>query len=120
MQKHWKVIDGRHRLRACEELGIEPRFEHVEWDERRIYDFVLSDMVRLKRITASQRAVWEAINEPREHGGDRKSAAQKSSLQNVNLISVDVIGPVGKDDRAAAAWLVKNDRDAALALVGIK
>jgi len=54
----------------------------------------------------------EAINEPRGHGGDRKSAAQKSSLQNVNLIAqVNVV------DRAAAAWLVKNDRETALAIL---
>jgi hypothetical protein len=54
-----EVLDGRHRLRACEEAGVEPRF--VEWDGRGgdPVGFIALKQIR-RDMTKSQRAAWAA------------------------------------------------------------
>ncbi len=48
------VLDGRHRLRACEDLGIDPKFEDFTGGDP--IAFVLSANVHRRSLTASQRA----------------------------------------------------------------
>lgn len=53
------VLDGRHRLRACEEAGVEPRFE--EWDGRGDTPVGFIALKQIRRdMTVSQRAAWAA------------------------------------------------------------
>lgn len=105
-----QIIDGRHRLRACAELGISPIYEHDDsLDEQGVYDFILSDLMHLKRVTTSQRAIFEALHSPARHGGYRHGKrSEESSYQIGNLTD-----PLHASDRAAANWLVKNDPIAA-------
>jgi hypothetical protein len=49
------VLDGRHRLRACQETGIEPRFAEYEGDSPA--QFVLSHNVARRHLSVSQRAM---------------------------------------------------------------
>lgn len=51
-----KVIDGRHRYKACVELGIEPRTQ--TWNGHgSLVEFVVSLNMRRRHLTASQKAV---------------------------------------------------------------
>jgi N6-adenosine-specific RNA methylase IME4 len=52
-----KILDGRHRFRACEMAGIKPRF--VEWDGRGgdPWLFVASMNLHRRHLTTSQRAM---------------------------------------------------------------
>lgn len=49
-----KILDGRHRARACWELGVEPLTREYEGDEPAAY--VLSLNVRRRNLSPSQRA----------------------------------------------------------------
>lgn len=49
-----KVLDGRHRLRACRELGIEPRYETFAGDDPLAY--VVATNLHRRHLTAAQRA----------------------------------------------------------------
>lgn len=49
-----KVLDGRHRLRACEELGISPPTAHFDGDDPTA--FVISMNLRRRNLTTGQRA----------------------------------------------------------------
>ena len=54
-----KIIDGRHRWRACEELGIP--CPTVEWDgEGSLVEFVIDRNLRRRHLTPSQRAATAA------------------------------------------------------------
>jgi hypothetical protein len=54
-----QIIDGRHRYRACRELGIPPKFQ--EWDgEGSLVAFVLSLNARRRHLSESQRAMVAA------------------------------------------------------------
>lgn len=54
-----KILDGRNRLRACRELGIEPRFE--DWDGRGTpLAFVVTKNLHRRHLTESQRALLAA------------------------------------------------------------
>jgi N6-adenosine-specific RNA methylase IME4/ParB-like chromosome segregation protein Spo0J len=50
-----KILDGRHRYRACLELGIEPRFE--EYQDNNPVSFVVSKNLKRRHLTESQKAV---------------------------------------------------------------
>ena len=52
-----KIIDGRHRYRACRELGIEPETRAWERDGRSVVNTVVSLNVHRRHLTASQKAV---------------------------------------------------------------
>jgi ParB-like chromosome segregation protein Spo0J len=50
-----KILDGRHRYRACEDIGIEPRT--VEYAGSDPFQFVTSVNVMRRHLTPSQRAM---------------------------------------------------------------
>jgi hypothetical protein len=53
-----RVLDGRNRLRACQELGIEPQFKKAEFeDDQTALDFVIAHNLQRRNLTASQKAV---------------------------------------------------------------
>lgn len=55
------VLDGRNRLKACQELGVEPRTEEIEDDG--VFDpfkWVLSINLHRRHLTESQRAMVAA------------------------------------------------------------
>ena len=54
-----KVIDGRHRLRACKELGVTPKTR--EWDGHgSLLEFVISLNLRRRQLKENQRAMVAA------------------------------------------------------------
>lgn len=66
-----QVLDGRNRMLACEEAGIEPEYEPFTGDDPTAY--VISLNLHRRHLNASQRAMIAAALESMEHGGDRKS-----------------------------------------------
>ncbi|MDP7037228.1 MAG: MT-A70 family methyltransferase [Candidatus Marinimicrobia bacterium] len=66
-----KILDGRNRYLACKEIGIEP--------ETKVFNsggdpltFVLSENLRRRHLTTSQRAALAAEVANMTHGGNRK------------------------------------------------
>jgi protein gp37/ParB-like chromosome segregation protein Spo0J len=51
-----KILDGRHRYRACMELGIEPAFEDWQGGSA-VVEYVLSENLLRRHLTASQKAM---------------------------------------------------------------
>jgi hypothetical protein len=68
------IIDGRHRLKACRELGIEPTFK--EYTGSDILAEILSRNLLRRHLTADQRAMLVA--KPR---GDSVGAAAKERVK---------------------------------------
>ena len=53
-----KIIDGRHRFRACNDLGLIPRFE--EWTGKDAKQYVISMNVHRRQLSDNQRALAAA------------------------------------------------------------
>ena len=77
------LLDGRNRLRACQELGIEPLVHEVSGDTDPV-DYVVSMNIMRRQLTKSQRSMVAATLATLKRGGDRKSDAIKG--QNCLLI----------------------------------
>jgi hypothetical protein len=82
-----KVLDGRHRLRACQELGIEPKF--VEYAGTNPAAFVITKNVRRRHLAPGKRAmvvvkisdlVTRLEAEARQRRLDRLKKGQKPPL----------------------------------------
>ncbi len=83
-----KVIDGRNRLRACEELGITPRLEELPPDTDPI-DYVVSRNLHRNHLTPSQRAlaaarvreIYDQRAKERQQAHGNTAPGKKKSLQ---------------------------------------
>ena len=74
-----EVIDGRHRLAACAEAGVEPKFEHLPDDTDPLAYILAKNEVR-RHLNDSQRAIvahklsaWSTPGQPRK---DEKNHAK--------------------------------------------
>lgn len=97
-----KVLDGRHRQRACAEAGVDPRY--VEWDGNGTPEaFVLSKNLHRRHLSTSQRAMIAARivtigSHGQEHFANARkrtdapvvSLAQAGELLNVGRTSVSM------------------------------
>lgn len=85
-----QLIDGRHRLKACEIAGVEPIEVDVTGSGGDPYAYAISNKMRRHHLTKSQLALAAAKLKPiyarlakekqKESGGDRKSEAAKKSV----------------------------------------
>ena len=66
-----KVLDGRHRLKACLEAKVEPTFRQYEGDDP--LGFIIAMNLKRRHLTESQRAMVAASIANLPHGGDRRS-----------------------------------------------
>lgn len=67
-----QVIDGRHRLRACGELGIDPVYADLP-DGADPVDAVIRANLNRRHLTTGQRSMLAADLAGYQHGGDRRS-----------------------------------------------
>ena len=74
-----QVIDGRHRLRACEQLGLEPLVRQVSADDGDPFGLVVSLNLHRRHLTESQRAMVAARLETLSHG-QRADACRDANL----------------------------------------
>ena len=75
-----KIIDGRNRWRACQDLGIDPYFEDYTGNNPR--RFVISQNILRRHLTEFQRAAWVVENTLEEY---EEQQAQKESDRKQGL-----------------------------------
>jgi ParB-like chromosome segregation protein Spo0J len=95
-----QVLDGRHRYRACRELGIEPKTTIFRdgGDEDAALKFVIAKNIARRHLTESQRAMVAAAianrevgsNQHRKKGGpiDPPSISKAAAMMKVSAKSV--------------------------------
>ena len=78
-----EVLDGRHRMQACIEARVPPRYEMLD-DDTDPLPYVLSQNFQRRHLTESQMGlvVAQLTLYKANHGGDRRSAerAEQSSM----------------------------------------
>jgi ParB-like chromosome segregation protein Spo0J len=77
------LVDGRHRLRACQELHIEPMAVELEPNDDPVA-FALSCNLHRRHLDESQRGMVAAALSTLKHGGDRKSEEIKGPIGTLN------------------------------------
>ena len=77
-----KVLDGRHRLRACEAAGVEAEFEEFEGGDP--VAFIVDENVRRRHLTVSQRAMVAASLAEGSRKGKRKANLHCPNSDNIN------------------------------------
>jgi hypothetical protein len=71
-----QILDGRHRARACEELGLQTRYE--TWSGPDPVGFVLSENLHRRHLTPSQKAMIAAkFIEPYRDAANARERAGK-------------------------------------------
>ena len=69
-----EVIDGRHRQRACIEVSVVPRYEHLD-PETDPVEYILAKNLARRHLDATQRAlIAHGLSRDSRPGGDRRSA----------------------------------------------
>lgn len=67
----WRILDGRHRERACKETGVTPRYDYYDGENPAAY--VISANLRRRHLTPSAAAMLATDLVETTRGGDRKS-----------------------------------------------
>jgi DNA modification methylase len=77
-----KVLDGRHRYRACMEIGLLPEYE--EYTGKDALQYVISKNVSRRHLNETQRSIVASRLANMERGGDRPSRSD-SNFDSANL-----------------------------------
>jgi ParB-like chromosome segregation protein Spo0J len=102
-----QILDGRHRYRACTELGIEPLIRGYQDDDP--LGFVVSMNLHRRHLNDSQRALIAARLADQQRGGDR-SKAHKGALTHAQAAAQLNVGERLVDKASALLNAEKADR----------
>lgn len=89
------VLDGRHRLKACVELGLIPHYRNLAGDDDQLLAYVISTNLRRRHLDKAQREIIAAqIATLREGRPDKTSSIElvKSQRQAAAEMGVSVSG----------------------------
>ena len=76
------ILDGIHRQRACDELGINVQTESWNGTEEESVRFILSANLHRRHLSTGQRAMIANELAQQVAGGDRKSENHSANSQN--------------------------------------
>lgn len=79
-----QLIDGRNRVRACNELGIEPLYCELDEDQDP-WEYVLAHNLHRRHLSETQRASIAAKMAKLRQGGDRASEDFKGSKDTLKI-----------------------------------
>jgi ParB-like chromosome segregation protein Spo0J len=85
-----RVVDGRHRLRACRELGVEPVVCEYDGDGE-VLDFVIAKNLHRRHLSANQRALV-AAKLANLSGGRPSKTARKQAVTQSNAAALLRVG----------------------------
>ncbi|CFK64675.1 Transcriptional activator%2C adenine-specific DNA methyltransferase [Burkholderia pseudomallei] len=87
-----RVVDGRHRLLACRELGVNPMFISVDADSIKgtIDDYVISRNLHRRQLAMGQRAMIAANLATLVLGDNQHTAHAVSQSEAAKLLGVSV------------------------------
>lgn len=85
-----QIVDGRHRLRACRELGIVPRFETLHAANDSIAQAVISINLYRRHLTEGQRALIAARLSNSRVGSNQHTAGAVSQQQIASELGISV------------------------------
>jgi len=102
------ILDGRHRYKACLELGISPRFRGVTGTDAELVALVVSHNLRRRHLSDRQRAMIAAEIATYAHGGNRKNQDANWRLENVNRATAAKLFDVSEKSVERAAQVVEH------------
>lgn len=102
-----KVIDGRHHLLLCRELGYEVKFSKFVGTREELSSFVKSRNADRRHLTPSQIAASLVLLNEWRHGGDRKASEAKSAQAPLTQQQVANDAGVSVDTVKRAARVLK-------------
>lgn len=85
-----KLLDGRHRLRACRELGTDATVQVLDNVEGGIANFVISMNLKRRHLNESQRALVASQLATTKVGANQHDAQAVSQLTAAQLLNVSV------------------------------
>ena len=110
-----QVIDGRERMRACTELGIEPQYKAVDVTEKTVAEYIVSMNLKRRHLNDSQRAM--VANSLAQLGKGKRAntaqavtQAQASQMLNVSVDSIQRARIVEKNGIPALVQAVENGK----------
>ena len=110
-----QVIDGRERMRACSELGIEPQYKAVDVTEKTVAEYIVSMNLKRRHLNDSQRAM--VANSLAQLGKGKRAntaqavtQAQASQMLNVSVDSIQRARIVEKNGIPALVQAVENGK----------
>lgn len=78
---HGLLVDGRNRLRACEELGIEPEIGEL-LEETDPVQYALSQNLHRRHLTTAQRSIVAAKLATLKNGQHEEAASNEAASQD--------------------------------------
>lgn len=86
-----KVVDGRHRLRACSALGINPKFAELEAaNDKSVEQSVISINLHRRHLTESQKAIIAARLTNSSVGSNQHTAGAVSQRKVAEELGISV------------------------------
>lgn len=86
-----KVVDGRHRLLACMELGVVPRYEElVAANDDAVIDAVVGINLKRRHMTDGQRSFIAAKLANRPRGSNQHTAGAVSQTEAAKNLGISV------------------------------
>jgi len=107
-----KIIDGRNRYKACEELGIKPEFREWKGNKNSLIFFVVSENVQRRHLTTSQRAALavEILPKLEKEAIKRQIEAGRSGRVRIDTLA-QKIAEGGGESREIAADIFQTNRN---------
>jgi len=98
-----KILDGRNRYRACLAAGVEPFRREFEGDFAAARRFVISENLRRRHMSESERATAAARLANVKHGGDRRSDQDANLHLESDITRADAAEMLGVSARSVAS-----------------